>query len=53
MNFFPLSVIDSDTTDLNLMEHHPCPLCGVSHLAHPNRLNGALPNIISRGLTIP
>lgn len=39
MNFFSLSVIDSATTDLNLMEHHPCPLCGVSHLAHPNRLN--------------
>jgi hypothetical protein len=28
----------------------PCPLCWVSHLAHPNRLAGNLPNIIGKGL---
>jgi hypothetical protein len=44
-------MVESATPDLNVMEWpRPCPLCWVSHLAHPNRLAGNLPNIIGKGL---
>ncbi len=44
-------MVESATLDLNVMEWPcPCTLCWVSHLAHPKRLAGSLPNIIGKGL---